>query len=277
MPELPEVETIARDLNQFLRGKVVQNVNVLHTKPLSNCNESEFIQFCQQEKFKNITRAGKYLFFEFESEKKMILHLRMTGKFQFFSPYDPEVNFEKHQRLLFLLKNQEALAFHDVRIFGTVSIYYPHTNILEYKKIGPEPFSSELNPAILKEQAKNRKVPIKNLLLDQKFIAGIGNIYACEILHAIGIHPAKPSSSLNLEEWQKVLTKTREILKEAIRARGTTINDYRGLAEKKGSYQKHLKVYNQENQSCPTCKTTKIIRIKQAQRSTFFCPACQPE
>ncbi|MGA9754629.1 MAG: zinc finger domain-containing protein, partial [Desulfobaccales bacterium] len=167
------------------------------------------------------------------------------------------------------------LLFQDTRRFGQVLVFPPGVDPTPLAQVGAEPFSRKVTPAWLLAQARGRSRPIKNFLLDARVVAGIGNIYACEILFAAGQHPATPVGRLTLEDWDRVLAETRRILKHAIKKGGTTVASYLNSKGEAGLFQLELLVYGRTGEPCRRCRAP-IVRLVQAGRSTFFCPECQP-
>lgn len=166
------------------------------------------------------------------------------------------------------------LFFQDTRRFGQVLVFPPGVDPPPLAQVGAEPFSRKVTPVWLAEQARGRSRPVKNFLLDARIMAGIGNIYACEILWAAGLHPATPVGWLTLADWDRVLAETRRILKHAIRKGGTTVSNYLNSKGEAGLFQLDLLAYGRANEPC-RCGAT-IQRLVQAGRSSFFCPVCQP-
>jgi formamidopyrimidine-DNA glycosylase len=176
--------------------------------------------------------------------------------------------------LVFQIEGGLNLIFQDTRRFGQVLVFPPGVEPAPLARVGVEPFSRTVTPAWLLEQARGRFRPIKNFLLDARVVAGIGNIYACEILFAAGLHPATPVARLTLEDWDRVLRETRRILRHAIKKGGTTVADYLNSRGETGLFQLELLVYGREDEPCLRCGAP-ITRLVQAGRSTFFCPGCQ--
>jgi formamidopyrimidine-DNA glycosylase len=175
---------------------------------------------------------------------------------------------------VFQLEGGLELFFQDTRRFGQVLVFPPGEDPPPLARVGPEPFSRKVTPAWLAEQARGRSRPIKNFLLDARILAGIGNIYACEILFAARLHPATPAARLTLADWDRVLTETRRILRRAIKKGGTTVANYLNSKGEAGLFQLELLVYGRTGEPC-RCGAP-INRLVQAGRSTFFCPLCQP-
>jgi formamidopyrimidine-DNA glycosylase len=306
MPELPEVETVVRGLQQMVLYKQITAVEVFHIKPLVNSQPRQFKEFLHNEVIAAIRRLGKYLIFTFQSRKQLVVHLRMTGKFIFLppapinsasahpadasapamasarqtgaraaQPYSASDPKRAHIRLLLRFQDRSTLLFQDVRVFGTFKIYAAGQPLDEERRIGPDPFSSRLTQAWLATSLRKRQQALKVVLLDQKLISGLGNIYVCEALHAARLSPFLPAQRLNLEQARVLIQCIRRVLKRALKYGGTTINDFSHIDEKSGQFQQMLKVYQREGELCNQCGRGRIRRQKQAQRSTYFCPVCQ--
>ena len=216
----------------------------------------------------DIARRGKYIIFHTDRNKVIVTHLRMTGKYI----YVDESDFDrKHIRAYFKFSNDEYLLFKDVRTFGKIELFNNEKSTNIFDKLGPEPLSEQFNSEYLKNRLRYRKKPIKNALLDQNIVAGLGNIYVCEILYQSGINPTKASNELNENEYQSITKNTKKILAEAISKNGTTISDYRNIDNKTGEFQNFLQVYQKKTCLCGA----QIKKIKQAGRTTYFCPECQ--
>jgi formamidopyrimidine-DNA glycosylase len=272
MPELPEVEVIRRGLAPRLVGRRFLTVTV-GDKSLRQASSSEHLaRWLPGRRLEGLTRRGKYLVFRLEGGVTLLIHLGMTGRLLMGVP----PNHEPHVHLYFTLEGDITLAFQDVRRFGQVLVFPPGSPLVPLEQVGREPFSRRVTPEWLAEVAQGRTRPLKNFLLDGRILAGIGNIYACEIMFAAGLHPATPAGGLKLADWVRVLQETRRILKRAIRQGGTTVNDYLNSHGKTGLFQVELMVYGREGEPCHRCGKT-IKRLVQAGRSSFFCPRCQPK
>jgi formamidopyrimidine-DNA glycosylase len=273
MPELPEVETIVRGLRECLPGKTVSGIAVHREKQVVNTSVSSFKSFLVGETFESVGRFGKYLHFLFSSGKQMVTHLRMTGKF--IDPCmvagDAEL---RHVRIEFEFTDGSRLLYNDPRTFGTFTVYPAGATPPEMNRIGSEPLDLKLTARMLAFQAKIRTIPVKVVLLDQKFIAGLGNIYVCEALFHAGIDPARAACDIPLAEWDVLLEAIRSVLRRAIDLNGTSISDFRSVDDKTGQFQDMLMVYQRTGEPCRKCGEL-IERIRQSQRSTFFCPHCQ--
>jgi formamidopyrimidine-DNA glycosylase len=277
MPELPEVETIKEDLKKVIRNKQIAKVEIRLAKAIRNVSGKKFIRELIGDTFLSLDRRGKYLIFSLASGKTLIVHLGMTGRLVYSKP-DKEISDydKKFSRLVFILSNRRNLSFIDMRGFGGVYLLSARAvkNFARLALLGPEPLSKEFTFKVFKDLVTRRKATIKTLLLDQHFLAGIGNIYCAESLWRARISPVRRSDSLSLEELKKLYGAIRKVLSEAVASRGTTVDTYVDSRGRKGSYQFKLRVYGKEDAKCPRCKS-RVARIKQNNRSTYFCPQCQ--
>lgn len=274
MPELPEVETVVRGLAKCLPGLKIERVEVLHPRPLGGTSPQAFNDFFAGRSFEKISRFGKYLWFMLDNKSSMVAHLRMTGKFIFQERQDYP---HDHIRVIFFLSGGARLYFKDVRLFGTLKIYPPGAVILEWEKLGVDPVLEKLTAEYLLDKARGRKIPVKTFLLDQSVMAGLGNIYASEILFSARISPFIPVLKISRKQWERIVEFTEEILARAILHNGTSISDFRNVDDKTGEFQKMLMVYQRGGQICRVCGKTVIEKAVQGQRSTFYCPLCQGE
>lgn len=273
MPELPEVEVIRRALAPRLRGRRIMAV-IWGDKGLRAQSPPEKLRAgLTGRRILRLLRRGKYLLMQVEGGDTLLLHLGMTGRL-LLGPSPGEKNLP-HVHLVFDLDDGSRLLFQDVRRFGQVLLYPPGVTPEPLARVGQEPFCRQVTPAWLKGQARHRRRPVKNFLLDGRVLAGIGNIYAAEILFAAGLHPETPVGELTLGQWEKLLAATRRILRRAIARGGTTVNDYLQPGGGTGLFQVELAVYGRAGEPCSRCGTP-IRRVVQAGRSTFFCPRCQP-
>ncbi len=256
MPELPEVETLCRQLQAMIVGKHIHE-SVVYDEKLSGLGN---VGGCRIE---TVRRDGKAIALKLDDERYIKIHLRMTGRLL----WRPHGEREPHTRWRLSLENGN-IDLVDPRRFATVRVEDEST-------ANPEKdlFMRFNEKEFLTRQAV-RRISVKILLMDQKAIAGIGNIYACEMLHSAGISPLRQVSTLSLEEWKRVFRHGRRILKSAICRRGTSISDWRDLYGCPGEYQQELKVYGREGKACFTCGAC-VARIRQGGRSTFYCPECQ--
>lgn len=270
MPELPEVETVVRGLRSKITNKAITDVTVFRSTPVQSLPDDQFCRLLTGRIIRKVTRRAKYLIFHLEPELYLIGHLRMTGKF-IVSPILPKPG--KYQRVWFHLDDL-LMIYEDVRCLGTLEICENLEKHPKIQKLGVEPLSQDFNATYLQQCFHKAHREIKSVLLDQSKIAGIGNIYASEILFDIGIHPQKQAGLLTFGELKNLVLSTQKILRKAIRENGTSISDFRRVDDKTGAFQNFLQVYARDGQSCRKCNTV-IKRIVQQQRSSFYCPQCQ--
>jgi len=269
MPELPEVETIRLDLQKSLPGLHITDIKIVDQRILKTNAPLSFIKQIKHKTFDAVIRRGKMLIIPFKEGGFLLVHLKMTGQLI----YGEKLTL-KETKIVFCLSNGKYLNYNDQRLFGRLSFVPQLQEEPFLKMIGPEPFTDDFNHGWLSVQLKKRRIPIKTLLMDQHFIAGIGNIYASEILFDAKISPKKKSDRLSRSEINALHQATIRVLKEAIRFRGTSMRNYRDSNGEKGSFINRIKVYNKENKPCPVC-SFEIKRIVQAGRSTFYCQRCQ--
>jgi formamidopyrimidine-DNA glycosylase len=271
MPELPEVEVIRRGLAPLLVGRRFLALTVGEKRLRQQSSPGELRRWLLGRRLLSLSRRGKYLRFDLEGGVTLLIHLGMTGRLLAGPPPSPPL---PHVHLAFRLEGGVDLFYQDVRRFGQVLVFPPGLDPGPLAQVGAEPFSRKVTPAWLLEQARGRSRPIKNFLLDARILAGIGNIYAAEILFATALHPATPVGRLTLGDWGRVLAETRRILKHAIKKGGTTVANYLNSKGEAGLFQLELLVYGRTNEPCGRCGEP-IARLVQAGRSTFFCPVCQ--
>ncbi|WP_298864838.1 DNA-formamidopyrimidine glycosylase [uncultured Gimesia sp.] len=278
MPELPEVETMVRGIRGSVEGHRISEFRKCpsHCKPITMTPGIKAIRSrVLNQKIVNVRRLAKRVILDLENEDSFVIEPRMTGLMLLSDP--PSTG---HLRLEWLLKkgrSQSSLWFWDRRGLGTVRLYRKSEllNDLGPLKLGPDALAVSLKD--LKQRFAKTSRAVKVALLDQKMIAGIGNLYASEILHMSQIHPEREARHLTADEVQSLHKAMNQILKTAIRYEGSTLGDgtYRNALNQSGSYQNEHRVYGREGKGCPSCKGASIIRTVQAQRSTFFCPCCQ--
>lgn len=268
MPELPEVETVARRIEPDLIGRVIVSADVYWARTLATPSVKKFKQEIVGQGIKSVSRRAKYLILNLENYN-LLIHLKMSGDL---TVRKGKIKPEKHDRLVLNLKSKTGklsqLAFNDTRKFGRVWFTNQPEKFLG--KLGPEPLEKNFTPQWLFENLRKRKRQIKPLLLDQTFLAGIGNIYADESLHIAKIHPQALTNSVNQKQAQALHEAIVSVLKEGIRRNGASFDwVYRG-----GEYQNYFRVYDREDEPCMNCGT-KIKKIFVGQRGTHFCPKCQ--
>lgn len=271
MPELPEVETVARQLRPRLVGREAAGGRVLWSRTLAEPDLMTFAARLEGARFVDVGRRGKYLICALDSGDALIVHLRMTGRLEVVPPDDPALD-GPHVRAVVPLAGGDSLLFTDPRKFGRIWLVDDPARVVG--KLGPEPLAGDFTAEALADQLRPRRTAMKALLLDQTALAGLGNIYADEALFVAGIHPLRPAASLTDEEIARLHAAIRQVLTESIGVLGTTLRDYRPPYSAEGAYQNQLRVYQQADRPCPRCGAP-IRRIVQAQRSTYLCPACQ--
>ena len=264
MPELPEVETIIRSLRPALLGKQILSTDLLWNRTLVSPSPAFFQRRIRGQHIQDIFRRAKFLQIKL-STNHLIIHLRMSGDLLVvLGGYQPA----KHDRLILKLTDDMTLVFSDPRKFGRVWLVDDPTEI--FQNLGPEPLSDEFTPAWLHSALQSQHRQLKPLLLDQSFLAGLGNIYTDEALHMARLHPLTPSDAVTREEAEILWMAIREVLEEGILRNGASIDwVYRG-----GDFQNHFRVYGRQGETCPVCGTT-IQRIVVGQRGTHICPTCQ--
>lgn len=286
MPELPEVETIAKGLQKVLVEKRIKDVRAVFPGIVRQ-NFNLFKKAIIQKRVKGVRRRGKYLLIDLSGGKTILAHLGMTGNFLFIRsadlPHKPsgrpwsESEFEdKHDHLIFrFYGSDEQLRYNDLRKFGKLKVFNTagEKDVIELKKLGPEALEIKFSEFI--EIFRRRKGKIKSALLNQRIIAGLGNIYADESLFEAKIHPVQKAELLSENKLRGLHKAIRKILHKAIKAGGSSIENYLNIDGKIGGFQLQHKVYGKEEESCKRCRT-KIKRIKINQRSSYFCPRCQP-
>lgn len=270
MPELPEVETIRCFLKKHILNKEISAVNIKFDKIIHE-DKKLFIKHLKKTIITDIKRQGKYFIFVLSNGYYLIIHLKMSGQL-LYVPHKSKII--KHTHVIISFKSDGFdLRFKDVRRFGYL-LTLSKSELQKYllKRIGPDIL--DVSFLEFKKTLKSRQRIIKSLLLDQKLYAGIGNIYANEVLFLSGIHPQAKSSNLNDNQIKKLYKALHKVLKLAIKLGGSSVGDYILPDDSIGSFQKRHKIYQKDNQACPICKTH-IKRIKQSGRSSWYCPKCQ--
>lgn len=265
MPELPEVETIKRELETAVLGKKITEVCVHNPKVIREPSVEKFKKGIKGASIKNILRKAKVLILELSNGKSLVIHLKMTG--QLIYPGDGEKS-----RVSFHLSDGKMLDFNDQRLFAELRLLDDWHSLKFIQGLGPEPFA--LSKEQFKEMLDKKKTKIKPLLMDQTFISGVGNLYAAEVLFRAKISPLRPAASLSDKEKGLLLKKIKDTLHEAIAHGGSSVDQYVQLTGEPGSYVKYHKVYDREGKHCLVCKAP-IKRISQGGRGTYFCPKCQ--
>lgn len=286
MPELPEVETIRQDLQKKIVNKKITQI-VINKEKIVHNNSKEFVSRLKNQSIKNIERIGKLIIFKFHKTSfSLLIHLKMTG--QLIYKQNQEItagghNYpalskklpNKHTHVIFKFADKSKLFFNDLRQFGYLKITDAEETKSTISKYGIEPLTKNFTLANFSQIIKNKKTKIKNFLLDQKNIAGIGNIYADEICFDAGVLPDRTLNSLKKSEIIKLFSGCQKIIKKAIKHRGTTFSDYRDTNGKKGNFLQFLQVYGRGQQLCLKCNKNTIIKKKIAGRGTHYCANCQ--
>ncbi len=268
MPELPEVETVRRQLDERLRGRRIDRVKMLQTGREEPAGKA-FVKALEGAWIRTIARRAKLLVWHLEDSRAILAHLKMTGRFVF---VDADYVPTKHDRIEFQL-GEDRLMWGDVRKFGFMKIADAHELEDILGAYGPEPLETSAKDIAARFSGSSTR-PIKTALLDQAILAGVGNIYADEALHRAGIRPIRRLSSLSEKERLARAASIQEILQESIAQQGTSANDYVDTKGERGGFLDLLRVYQRGGEPCTTCKTP-IKRIVLAQRGTHYCPTCQ--
>ncbi|OTG83944.1 bifunctional DNA-formamidopyrimidine glycosylase/DNA-(apurinic or apyrimidinic site) lyase [Acinetobacter sp. ANC 4648] len=266
MPELPEVETTKTSLLPLIHQKVV-SVQVRESRLRWAIPED--ITRLEGQRLIQLTRRSKYILAEFEQDT-MLWHLGMSGSFQL---SEADIELRKHDHLIIQFEDIQ-LRYHDPRRFGCILWLDQNSQRKLIDTLGPEPLSDAFDAAYLANKLKSKNVGIKVAIMDNHVVVGVGNIYATESLFNLGIHPAQPASSLNMQQIEKLVLEIKRILKQAIDLGGSTLRDYRNAMGENGYFQQTLLAYGRAGEMCVNCETT-LENLKLGQRASVFCPQCQ--
>ncbi|MCX2560425.1 bifunctional DNA-formamidopyrimidine glycosylase/DNA-(apurinic or apyrimidinic site) lyase [Acetobacter farinalis] len=276
MPELPEVETVMRGMQSALQDHVISDV-ILHRHDLRWQIPADFRQCVSGQTITGFRRRGKYILIRLSNNLSIVLHLGMSGRIVLDSPATPA----PHEHVIFITADGRRCGFVDPRRFGMLDLI-PTAQEDDYKFLagmGPEPLEPAFTSAVLQAAFKGRKAPVKTVLLDQKTVSGLGNIYVCEALFRAGTHPQTASGSLKPREISGLVRAIRAVLTEAIAAGGSSLKDYVRPEGSLGYFQHAWRVYGKKGEPCPDCPglpaCTGVAHLTQAGRSTFFCPLQQ--
>jgi len=271
MPELPEVETIVRDLAPHLCGRRIIGVEVWDPLLVRFPGREDFNRRLTGRIIHSLSRRGKYIVAKLDRALTLLIHLRMTGRLLTQLPPG-----ERHKRAAFGLDDGSTLWYCDLRRFGDMWAFWPgeEGNLGGYGELGPEPLSSQFSPPWLVQRLSGRKAPIKSLLLDQRIVAGLGNIYVDEALFGAGISPGRAGGSLDSADIDNLTAAVKLVLERAIQGRGTTFRDYRSGLGTAGEYQHQLQVYGRAGQSCSQCGSL-LAKMRVGGRTTVYCAHCQ--
>ncbi|MCJ7646483.1 DNA-formamidopyrimidine glycosylase [bacterium] len=267
MPELPEVETIRRGLEKRILGKKVNRVEINTDRMLKEPSPKRFKEEVEGKIFEEVIRRGKYLILVLSSGKKIVVHLRMTGQLIY---GEKDIN----SRVFFLLSDGKYLNLNDRRHLGEIRLVENWEKVPGIAKIGMEPLEENFTLKVFAEMLTKKKAKIKPLLMDQEFLAGLGNIYAQESLFKAGIHPERQAHRLKRDEVKTLFSEIKKVLREAINCRGSSLSSYVDVEGRRGSFYSRLRVYGRGGEPCVKCKTP-LKFIKLSGRGTGFCPECQ--
>jgi formamidopyrimidine-DNA glycosylase len=277
MPELPEVETVRRELEPALVGRRFARVVIGDPRLVRPHEPLEVAAELEGERVTAVERRGKYLIFRFESGRSLLVHLRMTGSFRHVPPgrcTGGEI--DSHRRAVVTLDDGSDVAYRDVRRFGTWVLLEPgELDPYLAARLGAEPLGRAFTARVLGARLSRRRAPLKAALLDQRTLAGMGNIYADEALWRARLHPLLPAGSLDDDELRRLARAVREALRAGIARQGATLRDYSRTNGASGSMQDEFRVYGRAGEPCRRCGTP-IEKTRVAGRGTWFCPVCQP-
>jgi len=266
MPELPEVETIRQQLKREILKKKIEEVIIKDRRSLKAVSPAKFKKEVENQKFIDILRRGKVLIFKLKENLFVVVHLKLTGWFIL------SKKIEKFARIIFRFSDDRFLNFCDSRMFGEIKLVEEWQNLPIIKEMGPEPLELDFDRFF--KLFERKKTKIKPLLMDQKFLAGIGNVYSQEALFCAKIHPERSADKISKQEYKELFRCLTSILKKAIEKKGSSVDTYRQIDGKEGEFIPFLKVYQREGLACVRCKTP-IRRKNIGGRGTYFCPECQ--
>ena len=287
MPELPEVEVVKRSLEKKIQNLVIKKVKINDGNLRYIVNKKKICKLSGK-KIQKIKRRSKFLIFKFNNKSIMLVHLGMTGKFIFVNKnkkfktsfyYDLDQNKDKkHDRIIFFLQDKKKLIYNDVRKFGFFKFlekdkYESNAHLIN---LGPEPLKKNFNLNYLKNYVYKRNRSIKNILMDQKCVSGLGNIYVNEILFFSGVKPSRKVKSLKDFELKNIVKNTKKILRNSIKLGGSSIKDFSSDDGKRGKFQQYFSVYGREGKNCSNVDCNKVVfRTVISNRATFFCKKCR--
>jgi formamidopyrimidine-DNA glycosylase len=276
MPELPEVESLRQILARSAVGRTIVDT-AIGAAPLRRRATADFGGAIRGRKIERISRRAKYLMIELAGNGILLVHLGMSGSLTHRGRGFDDREFDpRHDHIAFTLDDGTRMVFNDPRRFGIVRLVERGAlkDVAELRGLGPEPLAAEFDAAFLAHKTRGRRVAIKNLLMDQRIVAGIGNIYAAEILFRAGVRPTRRAGRVTHAEIEKIVRATREVLRAAISSRGTTFRSYRDSRGRPGRFARRLMVYRREGEPCHRCSTP-IRNVILGQRASFYCPKCQ--
>ncbi len=280
MPELPEVETVCRGIRPSLEGRLIKNV-LVRNRSLRQKIPANFEKTIAGSVVESVVRRAKYIIINFDNQWSLLWHLGMSGRVTVFDASksdDTGPEFLKHDHVAFETDDGTWVVYNDTRRFGLM-VLCKTDDLAEHKlmkDIGPEPLSNQFHAPMLKQKLSGKKTSIKQALLDQRVVAGLGNIYVCEALFRSKISPKKLAGEVSLKKLEGLCAQVRDILLEAIGAGGSTLRDHAQVDGELGYFQHSFQTYGREGEDCAhkNCKS-KVAKIVQGGRSTFYCPTCQ--
>lgn len=275
MPELPEVELVTRFLRKLITGRLIVSADLIRERLAPDTTPKEFAGSLAGARVVEVDRRGKHILLNFDNDRTLVTHLRMSGRFMMLGADDEDPRFS---HAIFYLEDGQRLIFQDQRHFGFMRVAGTRgvSDLPEIRKLAPEPFSEEFSVDYLHRSLRSANKAIKEFLIDQSRVCGLGNIYASEALFLAKIHPAKRSNTLSKPRTRLLHAAIRDILAEAIDA-GSTLNVDPADSDSAyygGEYERYWRVYDREGFGCGVCGA-KIRRVKQGGRSTYYCPTCQ--
>lgn len=273
MPELPEVETIKEDFRELVVGARIEAADVLYPNLVEHPSVEEFERRVEGVEIVGARRRAKHLIVELDSGDALVFQLKIGGQFMLTPPVEEP---SKNLMLALRLDGERRLFLRDETEFTRARLLDADELEERLGDLGPEPFSEEFTARYLREEMNSRRAQIKPLLLDQKVVAGVGNIYVDEILFDARVHPRRKANTLEVEEWEKLYAAIKKNLADGIAHRGTTVRLYRDVLDRPGSHQNYLRVFEKHGEECPECGG-EVAREKVGGRPTHFCPACQRE
>ena len=288
MPELPEVEVVKKSLNKKIQNLVIEKVKIIDKNLRYEVNKHELLKVIGRRIIK-IDRRSKFLIFKMNKNINLLFHLGMTGKFFFINRKKKkfktsfyyslnDIKDKKHDRIIFFFHKNQKLIYNDIRKFGFVKLYN-HDDLyssFHIKNLGPEPLENKFNKDYFKKYIIGRDRKIKDILMDQKCVSGLGNIYVNEVLFLSGVSPIKKVNKLKEFEIHKLVKNIKKILKSSIKLGGSSIKDFYSGDGKKGAFQQHFKIYGRQDEKCSNTDCNKnVSRIIISNRASFFCKRCQ--
>jgi len=274
VPELPEVETIVRELAPRLEGFRIASARLTKTDVLRGVSKARLLRTLTGNSFVEVSRRAKHAVFRLGSGHRLVVQPRMTGSLIVYErPLSPEER--RYTVLLCTLADHRLLVYRDVRRLGTVWLLDEQGWAAYTARIGPEPLDDTFTPFVLADRLRGTRVAIKKAIMDQRRIAGVGNIYANEVLFEAGLDPSKRTSKLTLEEFARLHTAVRGVLERAVDSSGTTVRDYRTGTGSRGRFQFELRVYGRARRPCVRCGRKLVTTHAVDLRATTFCPNCQ--